>query len=102
MNIYIANLHTNLTDSDLNALFATYGQVHSATIALDGFTDQSRGFGYVSMPDDQEALAAITALDQQEVKGLVVTVKEAATKEVHRGSYKVGNPSIRGYQFRKN
>lgn len=102
MNIYIANLHTALTDNDLNALFATYGQVNSATIAIDGFTDLSRGFGYVNMPDEQQALAAIAAIDKLEIQGLVVTVKEAENKEVRRGSYKVGNPAVRGYQFRKN
>lgn len=102
MNIYIANLPTQLTDNDLNTLFASYGQVQSASIAIDGFTDQSRGFGYVSMPNEQEALAAIAGLNQQEVEGLVVTVREAEVKETRSGSYKVGNPAIRGYQFRKN
>src|SRR5687767_6266590 len=102
MNIYIANLHTALTDNDLNALFATYGQVSSATIAIDGFTDRSRGFGYVNMPDELQALAAIAALDQREIQGLSVTVKEAENKEVRKGSYKVGNPTVSGYKFRKN
>jgi len=102
MNIYIANLNTNLTDSDLAILFAPYGQVQSATIAIDGFTDQSRGFGYVNMPDEKEAVAAIAALDKREVDGRMLTVKEVETQEIRRGSYKVGNPAIKGYQFRKN
>lgn len=102
MNIYIANLNTALTDNDLNDLFTAYGHVQSANIAIDGFTDKSRGFGYVNMPNAEEALSAITALNASEVQGLVLTVREAENKEVHRGSYKVGNPAVRGYQFRKN
>lgn len=101
MNIYIANINTSLTNNDLVALFLPYGHVHSAAIAIDGFTDQSRGFGYVDMPNEQEALAAIAALDKQEVDGRTLTVQEAQLQEERRGSYKVGNPAIKGYQFKK-
>lgn len=102
MTIYIGNFNTTLTDNDLTALFTQYGQVQSASIAIDGFTDKSRGFGYVNMPDEQEALAAIAALDKREVDGRTLTVNKAETQAVNRGSYKVGNPTVRGYQFRKN
>ena len=102
MNIYIANFNTALTDNDLIALFTPFGHVQSAAIAIDGFTDQSRGFGYVNMPDEQEAQAAIESLNKRELDGLTLSVKEAETQEVRRGSYKVGNPAVRGYQFRKN
>ncbi|ANE53050.1 RNA recognition motif domain-containing protein [Flavisolibacter tropicus] len=102
MNIYIGNLNTAITDNDLNDLFSVYGQVQSATIAIDGFTDQSRGFGYVNMPNEQEGLTAIEALDAREIQGLAVTVRVAENKEGHKGSYKVGNPAVKGYQFRKN
>lgn len=102
MNIYIANLDTALTDIDLYNMFSPFGQVQSATIAMDGFTDKSRGFGYVNMLNEQEALAAIEALNKREIQGQVVTVREAENKEVHKGSYKVGNPAVKGYQFRKS
>ena len=102
MNIYISNLDTNLTDNDLLNLFKPFGLVQSASIAIDVFTDQSRGFGYVEMPDQHEANSAITALNQSEFNGRVIAVSEAEIKEVHRGSYKVGNPTVKGYQFRKN
>ena len=102
MNIYISNLDTNLTDTELHALFAPYGQVESATIAIDAFTDQSRGFGHVTMPNQEEALTAIEALNQREVNTRIVSVKEAETQEIRRGSYKVGNPAVHGYKFRKN
>ena len=102
MNIYISNLDTALTDTDLANLFNPYGEVHSATVAIDGFTSKSRGFGYVNMPDHSEALAAISALHQTEIEGLNVIVREVDTKEVQRGSYKVGDPTVKGYIFRKN
>lgn len=102
MNIYIANLNTTLIDCELVALFTTYGHVQSAAIAIDGFTNQSRGFGYVNMPDEQEALTAIAALNKREVDGRILSVKEAEMQGVRRGSYKVGNPAVKGYQFRKN
>ena len=102
MNIYISNLDTALTDTDLANLFTPYGEVESATIAIDGFTAKSRGFGYVNMPDSKEAQTAITALHCSELKGVIVSVKEVETKEVRRGSYKVGNPAVKGYAFRKN
>jgi RNA recognition motif-containing protein len=102
MNIYVANLNTSMSDEDLAALFTPYGQVESASIAIDGFTDLSRGFGYVDMPNDEEAVKAINALHQSEVGGQKITVREAEVKEVRRGSYKVGNPAIAGYKFRKN
>jgi RNA recognition motif-containing protein len=102
MNIYISNLDTNLTDNDLQALFAPYGQVQSATIAIDGFTDLSRGFGHVVMPNENEALSAIAGLNQSEINTRIVSVREAETQEIRRGSYKVGNPAVHGYKFRKN
>ncbi len=102
MNIHISNLDTNLTDKDLKALFTPYGQVESATIAIDGFTDLSRGFGHVMMPNETEALAAIAGLHQTEVSTRIVSVKEVETQEIRRGSYKVGNPAVHGYKFRKN
>jgi RNA recognition motif-containing protein len=101
MNIYISNLDTTLTDADLANLFSPYGEVQSATIALDGFTAKSRGFGYVDMPDYSAATAAITELHNSEINGLHIMVKEMDSKQVHRGSYKVGDPSVKGYEFRK-
>ena len=102
MNIYIANLNLAFSDQDLAQLFTPFGTVEAATIAIDGFTDQSRGFGYVDMPNEAEALTAMSALNQSEINGLVVTVKEAENIATRMGSYKVGNPTIKGYTFRKN
>ena len=102
MNIYVSNIGTQMKDEELKSFFAPYGEVASAEVAIDAFTDQSRGFGYVEMPDDQQALAAIQALNQSDVNGRSLLVKEAEPKELKRGSYKVGNGGVNPYRFRKN
>src|SRR5438067_4044842 len=102
MNIYIANFDTQLKNEDLKNLFASHGEVQSAEVAMDVFTNKSRGFGYVEMPVEQEARAAIAALNQTEVNGHLLKVQEAEPREARRGSYKVGNGGVNPYRFRKN
>ncbi len=102
MNIYIANLDTQWKDSDLKNLFVPHGQVDSAEISIDSFTDLSRGFGYVEMPNEEEAQKAITALNESEVNGKKITVQQAEPKDVRKGSYKVGNGAVNMYRFKKN
>lgn len=102
MNIYISNLDSQLKDEDLKNLFSSYGEVGSAEIAKDVFTDQSRGFGYVEMPNEEEAQKAITGINKSEVKGLTVSVQQAEPKVVHKGSYKVGSGAVNVYRFKKN
>lgn len=102
MNIYVGNFSTQLKDEDLKNLFVPHGEVTSAVVAIDGFTEQSRGFGYVEMPVEEEARAAIAALNQKEVNGATLTVEEAEPKETRKGSYKVGSGSINPYRFKKN
>jgi RNA recognition motif-containing protein len=102
MNIHVSNLDAVLTNDDLRSLFSAHGEVASAEIAIDAFTDKPRGFGYVEMTDDAQAKAAIAALDQKEVNGRSISVKETEPKQVRRGSYKVGDGSVNVYRFRKN
>ncbi len=66
-----------MTDSDLEEIFAEYGEVESAKIIKDKITSKSRGFGFVEMPNDDEATQAIDALDEQEIEGRVLKVKKA-------------------------
>lgn len=101
MNIYIANLDVAIDDDKLGKIFSAYGEVKSAEIVKDVFTDVSRGFGYVEM-EDQLAQEAIQALDQTELNGLTITVKEAPQKKERKGSYKVGNGAVNVYRFKKN
>ena len=102
MNIYVANFDTQWTNENLKELFFPFGAVDKALVMMDAFTERSRGFGYVQMPDEAEASKAITALNQSELNGLRLTVSKADPKEERQGSYKVGNGGINPYRFKKN
>jgi RNA recognition motif-containing protein len=80
MNIYVGNLSWNLKDQDLSNLFASHGEVVSAKIVLDKFTNRSKGFGFVEMANDDQAQAAITALNGTEVDGRNIVVNESRPK----------------------
>jgi RNA recognition motif-containing protein len=101
MKIYIENLHGTIDNERLREIFSSYGQVSSARIAKDLFTDVSRGFGYVEM-DDEAAQSAINGLNQTTLNDLKLTVKEAPPENEHKGSYKVGNGAINAYRFKRN
>ncbi len=77
MNIYVGNLSFDVVESDLLRLFETFGRVTSASIIKDKFKGRSRGFGFVEMPDDAEAQAAIEALNGKEMMNRPLTVNEA-------------------------
>lgn len=81
MNIYVGNLSWNLKDQDLQNLFAPYGEVTSAKIVSDKFTNRSKGFGFVEMANDDEAKAAIEALNGTEVDSRNIVVNESRPKE---------------------
>nr|MBP7558223.1 RNA-binding protein [Chitinophagaceae bacterium] len=80
MNIYVGNLSWNLKDQDLMNLFASHGEVSSAKIVQDKFTNRSKGFGFVEMPNDDQAQAAIAALNGTEVDGRNIVVNESRPK----------------------
>ncbi len=92
MNIYVGNLSWNLKDQDLSDLFASYGEVASAKIVTDKFTQRSKGFGFVEMPNDEQAQAAIAQLNGSEVDGRNLVVNESRPKEGgdNGGGYKKG------------
>jgi RNA recognition motif-containing protein len=77
MNIYVGNLSRDLTESELREAFQAFGEVSSASIIKDKFTGESRGFGFVEMPNKAEGDAAIAALNGKELKGRNLTVNEA-------------------------
>ena len=81
MNIYVGNLSWNLKDQDLSNLFATHGEVASAKIVTDKFTNRSKGFGFVEMTNDDQAQAAIAALNGTEVDGRNIVVNESRPKQ---------------------
>jgi len=81
MNIYVSNLSFAVQDEDLRGFFAEYGEVSSAKVILDKFTNRSRGFGFVEMPDKTAAQKAIKELDGATVDGRTIKVNEARPRE---------------------
>lgn len=102
MNIYIANLDSTINDEFLKELFSTYGEVTSAEVAYDVFTGKSRGFGHVELENDAAGQEAINELNNSKIRELIVSVQQAAPKQVHKGSYKVGSGLVNTYRFKKN
>ncbi len=81
MNIYVGNLSWGLKDQDLANMFASFGEVASAKIVTDKFTQRSKGFGFVEMADDEQARAAIAALHQTDQGGRNIIVNESQPRE---------------------
>ncbi|MFM2307871.1 MAG: hypothetical protein RLZZ367_2540 [Bacteroidota bacterium] len=89
MKIYISNLESGINNSDLNTLFSEYGNVVSANVIMDRMTNQSRGFGFIDMPDDAAAKNAISELNEAEYQGRVIRVSEARPpKERQEGGFR--------------
>lgn len=80
MDIYVGNLAYSTTDEALNALFAQYGTVNSARVCVDRMSGRSKGFGFVDMPNQEEAQAAVDAINGREVDGRPLRVNESHPK----------------------
>ena len=78
--LYVGNLGYTVTDGDLEQMFAAHGTVQSTQVVMDRDAGRSKGFGFVEMGSDQEAQAAIAALNSKEVGGRTLTVNEARPK----------------------
>jgi RNA recognition motif-containing protein len=78
--LYVGNLAYSVGDSELQQIFEAHGSVQSAQVIMDRDTGRSKGFGFVEMGSDQEAQAAISALNGKEVEGRALTVNEARPK----------------------
>lgn len=83
--IYVGNLAYGVSSSDLQQMFEAHGTVQSAQVIMDRDTGRSKGFGFVEMESDQEAEAAIAALNGQQVDGRTLTVNEARPREDRGG-----------------
>ena len=77
MNIYVGNLSSDVTGDDLRQAFGAFGQVESANVIMDKFSNESKGFGFVEMPSKDEAAAAIAGMNGKDLKGKAVNVNEA-------------------------
>jgi RNA recognition motif-containing protein len=84
VNIYVSNLAYSATDHDIRQLFESYGVVDKINVITDRDTGQSRGFGFVEMPDSAAAKAAIQGLQGKELGGRSLTLDEARPREPRR------------------
>lgn len=84
-NLYVGNLSYNTTQQQLQEMFEEYGEVVSANVITDRDTGRSRGFGFVEMANEDEANAAIDALNGQEMDGRSLTVNEARPRAPRSG-----------------
>jgi cold-inducible RNA-binding protein len=94
MNIYVGNLSFETTEDQLRQMFSTYGEVTKAAVVTDKFSGESRGFGFVEMAGKTEAIAAIKALNGQDLNGRTLNVNEARPKTEGGGG---GNRGGGGY-----
>jgi RNA recognition motif-containing protein len=102
--LYVGNLGYGVTDSDLSKMFEAHGTVESAQVIMDRDTGRSKGFGFVEMKTEQEAQAAIAALNGQDAGGRSLTVNEAKPRTEGgrggsggRGGYGGGRGGRGGY-----
>jgi RNA recognition motif-containing protein len=77
MNIYVGNLSYDVTDSMLKEAFSSFGEVSEANVISDRATGRSKGFGFVEMPNNDEAQAAMSALDGSDLMGRTMKVNQA-------------------------
>ncbi len=81
MNIFVAKLSFDTTESDLQYAFEEFGDVDSVKIIMDKFTGRSKGYGFVEMPDDEQGRNAIDGLNDTELDGRTIVVKKAEPRE---------------------
>jgi RNA recognition motif-containing protein len=84
VNIFVGNLAFNSTEQDIRELFEPYGVVDRINIITDRYTGQSRGFGFVEMPDTRAAQSAIQGLQGKALAGRTLNVNEAKLREPRR------------------
>ena len=85
MNLFVAKLDFNTSSDDLRNAFEAFGEVSSAKVVFDRDSGRSKGFGFVEMPNDDEARQAIDELNESELDGRTIVVKEATPKEDRGG-----------------
>ena len=85
MNIYVGNLSFNTTEDQLREAFEGFGEVSTASIIKDKFSGDSRGFAFVEMPSKEEAMAAISGLNNQDLEGRALNVNEAKPRATGGG-----------------
>ena len=88
MNIFVAKLDFGTNEDSLREAFEVYGEVSTVKIIMDKFTGRSKGYGFVEMDNDDEGQAAIDALNETELDGRPIVVKQSQPRERNdRGGY---------------
>jgi RNA recognition motif-containing protein len=87
MNIYVGNLPFKIEEEDLRKIFEAYGEVESVKIISDKFSGRSKGFGFVEMPDDDEARKSIDELNNTEFEGRNIVVNKARERSENRRNF---------------
>lgn len=95
MNIFVAKLSFNTDDNSLREAFEEYGTVGSAKVIMDNYTDKSKGFGFVEMADQTEANTAIQGLNDSQLDGRTIVVKQAE----ERGSRERSNDQYNNRRY---
>ncbi len=85
MNIFVAKLNFGTQSEDLQEAFEAFGAVDSAKVITDQFSGKSKGFGFVEMPNDDEAMNAINELNDSDLDGNTIVVKKAEPRENRGG-----------------
>ncbi len=88
MRIYVGNLNYEVTDDEVREIFGEFGELASADVIKDKFSGQSKGFGFVDMPDNEQAQRAIKTLNGKLVKDRNLTVNEARPKVPRSGGFR--------------
>jgi RNA recognition motif-containing protein len=96
MNIFVGNLAKDVSEQDLEKLFSSYGNVKSTKVIRDLFSGSSKGFGFVEMAVQSEAVTAINELNTKELKGQKITVNEARPKKTDSRGNRSRNDSRGG------
>ena len=105
MRLFVGGIPYSTTEEELQALFSSHGEVSSVNLVRERETDRPRGFGFVDMPNDEEAKRAIAALDGTQLGGRTIAVNEARAREQRgggggggdRGGYGGGGGDRGGY-----
>lgn len=103
MNIFVGSLPYSIVEADLEEAFSDYGTVESVKVITDKFSGKSKGFGFIEMPNDEEAQNAIEALNGASVEGRTIVVKKSEPKPQGQGgrNFNRGN-SQGGYRGGNN
>ncbi len=90
MNIFVGSLPFKIEEGDLQTIFEEYGEVTSVRIITDKFSGRSKGFGFIDMPNDEEAKKAIENLNGAELEGRTIVVNQSEERKPREGGFNRG------------